>query len=384
MYKIAKLNKISEMGLNLLSKDYEITESIEEANGILVRSQDMHNMDFSDNLLAIARAGAGVNNIPLDKCSEKGIVVFNTPGANANAVKELVLCALLLGARNIPSALAWARTLETDVAKTVEKGKAQFAGNEIKGKTLGVIGLGAIGVMVANAATDLGMKVIGYDPYISLRSAHVLSYKVEVASSLQDIIPKCDFVTIHIPAMDSTKGMINEECISMMKDNCTLLNFSRDKIVDEKALVKELEKDNEKLYITDFPNENVLDCDKIILLPHLGASTAESEENCAMMAVEEIMDYVENGNITNSVNFPGASLGAKTEDTRITFMHINVPTAIGDITALMDKMGAKITNMISTSKGDRAYTMLDIDKKLELAEIKKVLPKDIISVRILA
>lgn len=383
MYKIAKLNKISPKGLELFPDNYEIVEDVNEANGILVRSQDMHEMNLSENLLAVARAGAGVNNIPLDKCSDKGIVVFNTPGANANAVKELVLCALLLGARNIPSALAWAKNLKEDVAKAVEKGKSQFAGNEIKGKTLGVIGLGAIGVMVANAATYLGMKVIGYDPYISLRSAHILSYEVDVADSLQDIIPRCDFISIHIPVMDSTKGMIDEKCIDMMKENCILLNFSRDKIVDEEALVKTLEKEGNRRYITDFPNETVMNCDKVITIPHLGASTAESEDNCAMMAVEQMTDYIENGNITNSVNFPGASLGAKTDDTRVTFMHSNVSTAIGEITGIMDKLGVKITNMVSTSKGDRAYTMLDIDGRVKAEDIKNMMSDDIISVRVL-
>ena len=303
--------------------------------------------------------------------------------SDLNAVKELVLCALFLGARNIPSALAWAKNLKEDVAKAVEKGKSQFAGNEIKGKTLGVIGLGAIGVMVANAATYLGMKVIGYDPYISLRSAHILSYEVDVADSLQDIIPRCDFISIHIPVMDSTKGMIDEKCIDMMKENCILLNFSRDKIVDEEALVKTLEKEGNRRYITDFPNETVMNCDKVITVPHLGASTAESEDNCAMMAVEQMTDYIKNGNITNSVNFPGASLGVKTDDTRVTFMHSNVSTAIGEITGIMDKLGVKITNMVSTSKGDRAYTMLDIDGRVKAEDIKKMISDDIISVRVL-
>lgn len=383
MYKISKLNKISQTGLNVLSDKYSITESIEEAHGILVRSQDMHEMDFSERLLAVARAGAGVNNIPLDKCADKGIVVFNTPGANANAVKELVVCAMLLEARNIPGALVWAKGLTEDVAKTVEKGKSQFAGNEIKGKTLGVIGLGAIGAMVANSAGDLGMKVIGFDPYLTVKSAHLLSRDVKVVDSLKDILPECDFISIHVPAMDSTKGMIDGKCFEMMKDGATILNFSRDKIVDEKKLVDVIKAGRNIKYVTDFPNETVINCEGITLLPHLGASTEESEDNCAKMAVEEIMDYIENGNITNSVNFPPVNMGAKTAESRIAVLHKNDTGIVADITAAIDKLGAKAVNMMSNSKGERAYTLIDTDKKLEIADVEANLKTGIIKVRVI-
>ncbi|MFA7660157.1 MAG: 3-phosphoglycerate dehydrogenase, partial [Anaerovoracaceae bacterium] len=288
MYKIATLNKISEKGIACFSDSYEMTDNLSKAHGILVRSQDMRSMDFSDNLLAIARAGAGVNNIPLDVCSEKGIVVFNTPGANANAVKELVLTGLLMSARNMTSAIAWTKSLSatSDIPKVVEKNKSKFAGHEIKGRTLGVIGLGSIGVMVANAAESLGMKVLGYDPYLTISSAHELSPSVQIIEALDALLPQCDYVTIHVPFMENTKEMIDKSRLKLMKKNVCLLNFSRDQIVKEFDVVEAIDRGFIRTYVTDFPNETYLGRDQIICIPHLGASTHESEDNCAVMAVE--------------------------------------------------------------------------------------------------
>ena len=328
MFKISTLNKISGKGLNLLSEEYMITENTAEADGILVRSQDMHSMELSDQLKAIARAGAGVNNIPLDKCAEKGIVVFNTPGANANAVKELVLAGLLLSARNIPKALSWVSSLTENVSSAVEKGKSQFAGSEISGKTLGVIGLGAIGNKVAASAYALGMEILGYDPYYSGQMENV-----EICQSIESLIPRCDYITIHVPATESTKGMFNAPLFSMMKSSAVLLNFSRDKLVNDADLLEALSSDKLAGYVTDFPNDTLAvqsdsslgeDAlskarDKIIFLPHLGASTQEAEENCAVMAVQQIMDYFQNGNIINSVNFPRVDMGPISGGVRIAF-----------------------------------------------------------------
>lgn len=314
MYKISTLNKISQVGLSHLNEEYLITDRIEDADGILVRSQDMHEMAFSDELKAVARAGAGVNNIPLDRCAEQGIVVFNTPGANSNAVKELVLCGLILAARNVPAALTWAAELREDVSKTVEKGKSQFAGNEISGKTLGVVGLGAIGRKVADAARALGMNVIGYDPFYVPGSADLKVYE-----NLDEMLGCCDYITLHLPANDSTKGMINKALLASVKDGAVLLNFSRDKLVNDADLLVALETGRLACYVTDFPNDNLVGRDKIILLPHLGASTAEAEDNCASMAVLEIRDFFENGNIINSVNFPKLDMGKLEKGARIAF-----------------------------------------------------------------
>lgn len=304
MFKIGTLNKISAKGMALLDEKYTVTDEISEANGILVRSQDMHSMDFSGNLKAIARAGAGVNNIPLDKCAEQGIVVFNTPGANANAVKELVIAGLFLAARNIPSALSWAATLTEDVSAKVEKGKSQFAGGEILGKTLGVVGLGAIGRKVALSAQALGMAVCGYDPYYAggLEEANIFE-------SVEEMLPHCDYVTIHVPATSGTTGMFNKDLFDKMKDGTVLLNFSRDKLVKDADLLEAIEAGKVSCYVTDFPNDALVGKDKVILLPHLGASTEEAEDNCATMAVAQVMDYLENGNIVNSVNFPKVDMG---------------------------------------------------------------------------
>ncbi|MGI6727309.1 MAG: 3-phosphoglycerate dehydrogenase family protein [Anaerovoracaceae bacterium] len=384
MYNIAVLNKISAKGLSRLTDDYKIVEDINEANGILVRSHDMKTMEFSDNLLAIARAGAGVNNIPIDVCAEKGIVVFNTPGANANAVKELVLTGLLIAARNLTSAIAWTQTLTEDIPKTVEKNKSKFAGHEIKGKTLGVIGLGAIGVMVANGAECLGMKVLGYDPYISVSSAHELSPNVQLYESLDALLPLCDYITIHVPVMESTMEMINEKRISLMKENVCLLNFSRGQIVKDDDVLLGIDKGIIRTYVTDFPNKKFLGSDNIICIPHLGASTRESEENCAVMAIEEIMDFLENGNVRNSVNFPTCNLGLCSSKARLVVLNKNIPAMLQKITGILADMNINISDLVNRSKGDYAVTLVDVDSDISEAEIKKALNiEGIISVRVI-
>lgn len=389
MYKIATLNKISPVGLSRFTDDYEITDDLTGASGILVRSQDMQTMEFSDQLLAIARAGAGVNNIPVDRCAQEGIVVFNTPGANANAVKELVLGALFLAARNLPDALEWARGLREgteDVSKAVEKGKGQFAGSELKGKTLGVIGLGAIGVLVANAAQKMGMDVIGYDPYITLHAAHELSNKIPVVVDLGDLLPKCDYVTIHVPALDETKGMLNSKRFDQMKDGVVLLNFSRDKLVNDDNLVGALKTGRVKKYITDFPNAKLINQSGVICIPHLGASTEEAEDNCAVMAANQLMDYIENGNIINSVNFPTLTMGKlnKAATARICILNKNIPAMLGKITGILAEMNINIRDLTNKSKGDYAYTLLDVDSEVNEAALKKKLSVEgIISIRII-
>ena len=311
MYNIATLNKISPVGLANLTDQYQITDDLNAASGILVRSADMHEMEFGGELLSIARAGAGVNNIPLDRCADSGIVVFNTPGANANAVKELVLAGMLLSARHIPAALSWISGLTENISKEVEKGKKQFAGNEIKGKTLGLIGLGAIGAMVANSAIALGMKVIGYDAFLNDAMKARLDDAVVIAGSQDEVLGACDYLSIHVPANDATKGMMNAEFFGKMKDGTIVLNFSRDKLVNSTDLLAALESGKLACYVTDFATEDILGKDKVICLPHLGASTEESEDNCATIAVKETMDYIENGNVINSVNFPRVDLGPK-------------------------------------------------------------------------
>ncbi len=363
MYKIATLNKISPVGLARLSDKYTISDEVSCSSGILVRSQDMHEMELGKEVLAIARAGAGVNNIPLDKCAQAGIVVFNTPGANANAVKELVIAGLLLSARNIPAALNWVGTLTENVGKTVEKGKSQFAGGEIKGKTLGVIGLGAIGVLVANAASDLGMKVIGYDPFFSTRSALSLYPSTEVKEDISDVLPLCDYVTIHVPAMDSTKGMFNRELLGKMKDSAVLLNFSRDKLVNEADLLDALKKDQLRGYVTDFPTDGIIGKEKIILLPHLGASTAEAEDNCASMAVDQIMDYIENGNITNSVNFPAVNLGAIHSDTRIAVITKGEPNPVKLAAAMFADL--PLNAIAGNIRGEYGYALVSTNARVK-------------------
>lgn len=375
MYKIGTLNKISPVGLARLTDDYSIVEDVQEANGIILRSYDMHEMELSENLLAVGRAGAGVNNIPLDKCADKGIVVFNAPGANANAVKELCIAGMLLAARNIPAGYTWATTLigTEGVGKAVEKGKGQFAGTEIKGKTLGVIGLGAIGVMVANTAEALGMDVIGYDPFLSVKAAHSLSNTIEIVDALKDLYPRCDYISIHVPAMDSTKGMINAEAFAQMKDGTVFLNFARDKLVNDADLKDALSSGKIKKYVTDFPNDTVIGMEGVISLPHLGASSAEAEDNCAVMAANEIMDYLENGNIVNSVNMPACTLGPK-KATRICVI------SKADAGAL-EKVAALATgDVINKTRGDYAYTLAETSKDVDESSITG---EGIIRVRIL-
>lgn len=363
MYKIATLNKISPAGLSVFDDNFAITDDIDIADGIVVRSHNMKDMEFSDNLLAIARAGAGVNNIPLERCADQGIVVFNTPGANANSVKELVMAGLILAARNIPAGINWACSLECDVAKQVEKGKSQFKGTEIKGKTLGVIGLGAVGVLVANAAEALEMNVIGYDPYISLRSAHELSNHITVMDDLAEMLPMCDYVTIHVPHMEATNEMIDAKRFSQMKDGATFLNFARDKLVNETALLEALESGKLKQYVTDFPNDNLVCREGVILLPHIGASTKESEDNCAAMAAHELMDFIEEGNIKNSVNFPRCTLGPLNPkaDARIVILNYNIPSMLGRITAAMADLNLNIKNLTNKSKDKYACTLMDVE-----------------------
>ncbi len=368
MFKIATLNKISPAGLSRLTDNYTITENVDEANAILVRSQAMHDMDFSDNLLSIARAGAGVNNIPLDRCAEEGIVVFNTPGANANAVKELVLAGMFMAARNIPEAVIWAKSLDSDVLKAYEKGKGQFAGTEIAGKTLGVIGLGAIGIKIANAAEALGMNVIGYDPFLTVNAAHRISNTAEIVNDMKDMLGKCDYITIHVPATDSTKSMMNKEVFDQMKDGVIFLNFSRDKLVNDADLMAAIDSGKIRKYVTDFATDELLHYDNVIAIPHLGASSAEAEDNCATMAALQTMDYIENGNIVNSVNFPAVSLGAKA-GTRIAVLSKANDTIISDVTAALNAKNAVISNIISKTKGNFAYTLVETPAAVDALEI---------------
>ena len=352
MYKISTLNKISKVGLALFDDQYIITDDIAKADGILVRSQDMHSMELSDDLWAVARAGAGVNNIPLDRCAEKGIVVFNTPGANANAVKELVIAGLLLSARNLPDALTWASSLTENVSAAVEKGKSRFAGHEIAGKTLGVVGLGAIGRKVAASAKALGMEILGYDPYYTSGGEGISVYL-----SLEEMLPLCDYVTIHVPAMDSTKGMFNKDLFACMKESSVLLNFSRDKLVNEVDLLVALETGALAGYVTDFPNDTIVGRDKIILLPHLGASTAEAEDNCASMAVEQMMDYFENGNIHNSVNFPSVDLGPLEKGVRISV--IAKAMEAEELKSILESNDIKVSRISGASKGAYNYILAE-------------------------
>lgn len=359
MYKISTLNKISPVGLANFDDEYEVVaaEAAGEADGILVRSADMLEMEFGDELKVIARAGAGVNNIPLDRCAQAGIVVFNTPGANANAVKELVIGGLFLAARNIPAALKWAETLEENVSKTVEKGKSQFAGNEIFGKTLGVVGLGAIGKKVAQSAQALGMKVCGYDPFVAEGEGY------EVYSDLKEMLPLCDYVSIHVPAMDSTKGMFNADLFAAFKDGAVLLNFSRDKLVNDGDLLAALEAGKVSQYVTDFPNDALVNKENVVLIPHLGASTEEAEDNCATMAVNQMRDYLENGNIVNSVNFPKVDMGPMGENVRLGFFVKDTENPVMDITEKISGLLAEkeifVKKIAGGMKGDYGYVLVE-------------------------
>ena len=374
MYQYHCLNPIANIGLDLFSEDYKKTDDMAGADAVLVRSAPMHDLDLPEELLAVARAGAGVNNIPLDKCAEKGIVVFNTPGANANGVKELVFAGMLYASRDIVGGIDWCLANQNDenIAKTAEKQKKNFAGIEISGKKLGVIGLGAIGVLVANAATHMGMEVYGYDPYISVNAAWNLSRSVKHISNVEDIYRECDFITIHVPLLDSTRKMINAEAIAMMKPTAIVLNFARDLLVDEEAMVDALANGKVAKYVSDFPNTTTVGAKGCIVTPHLGASTAESEDNCAIMAVREIRDYLENGNIVHSVNFPDCSMGACTSAGRVGILHKNEKGMNSQYTTILGDANINIADMTNKSKGDYAYALLDVDAPLTEDVIEKL------------
>lgn len=363
MFYINCLNPISQMGLQNLTEGYELCSDAKDAQGILVRSASMHDMELPAGLLAVARAGAGVNNIPLDKCAEKGIVVFNTPGANANGVKELVLAGMLLAARDVVGGIEWVKSAKDDenIAKAAEKEKKHFAGTEISGKKLGVIGLGAIGVKVANAAVHLGMEVYGYDPYVSVNAAWNLSRDVKHVLNVDDIYAQCDYITIHVPLLDSTRGMIDKEAMSKMKDGVVILNFARDLLVKEEDVLEGIESGKIHRYVSDFPNTVTAGKKGCIVIPHLGASTEESEDNCAKMAVEELKDYLENGNIKNSVNYPACDMGVCTKAGRVAIFHKNIANMITKFTAAFGDKGINISDMINKSRGEVAYTMLDVE-----------------------
>ena len=375
MRNILKLNEISKVANDVFTADYNLTKECANPDGIVLRSFNMHDYDIPETVLCVGRAGAGVNNIPIDKCSEKGIVVFNTPGANANAVKELVICGLFLAGRKITDGINWATTLKgkgAEVGKLVEKGKNAFVGSEIMGKTLGVIGLGAIGVKVANAAVALGMEVYGYDPYMSVDAAWNVDKGVKHVVSTEDIYRECDYITVHVPLMDATKHMVNADAIKLMKDGVVVLNFSRDTLVDEDAMVAALAEGKIKRYVVDFPSPKTAGKPGCIVIPHLGASTEESEDNCAIMAVKEIRDYMENGNIVNSVNYPNCSMGVCTAVARVGILHKNVKGMISKLTTVLGDAGINIADMTNKSRGDYAYSLFDLDHAVE-ADVKAAL-----------
>lgn len=387
MYQIHCLNKISPVGTGRFGEQYTVGAELAQADAVLVRSAAMHDMELPEQLLAIARAGAGVNNIPIDKCSEQGIVVFNTPGANANAVKELVICGLLLASRKVARGMDWVKTLKGEgdqVGKLVEKGKSAFVGPEISGKALGVIGLGAIGILVANAAEALGMTVYGYDPYLSVDAAWGLSSSVHHARSLDEIYANCDYITLHLPQTPDTKNMINADALAKMKDGVRILNFARGGLVNSAELVAALESGKAAAYVTDFPDESLLDVEGVTAIPHLGASTPESEDNCARMAVDQVKDYLENGNIRNSVNMPAVSMARDPGLTRICILHRNVPNTISLFSGAVGDAGVNIENMQSMSRGNYAYTIFDVSGDLSdeaAADLEKLDP--IIRVRVI-
>ena len=387
MYKVLCLNKISPIGTKRLGEAYTFSPEMENPDGILVRSASMHEMELGENLLAIARAGAGVNNIPVDKCLEQGIVVFNTPGANANAVKELVLAALFLTSRKIVPAMDWVKTLKgqgDQVEKLIEKGKGQFAGPEIQGKALGVVGLGAIGILVANAATQLGMEVYGYDPFLSVEHAWHLSSAVHRSLSLDEIYAKCDYITLHLPLTKENEGMIGPDSLQKMKDGVRILNFARGGLVDSPALLDALASGKVAAYATDFPDDSMIGVENIVAIPHLGASTPESEDNCAVMAVDQLKDYLENGNILNSVNLPNISMARDNGKTRLCLIHKNVPNTIAMFAAACGEAGINIENMQSKSRGEYAYTILDVSGEVTPAAADTLRALDpIVKVRVL-
>ncbi len=387
MYQYHCLNQISDVGLDKFTEEYVPVSTPEQADAVLVRSAGMHDMTFGKELKAIARAGAGVNNIPIERCAEEGIVVFNTPGANANGVKELVIAGMLLASRDIIGGINWVQEHEEDgdIARDAEKAKKAFAGCELEGKKLGVIGLGAIGVLVANAASHLGMDVYGYDPYVSVDSAWRLSRSIHHAKTVDELYKECDYITVHVPATDSTRGMISRNAINLMKKGVVVLNFARDVLVDEEAMIDALVSGHVKHYVTDFPTPVIAGVKGTIVIPHLGASTEESEDNCAKMAVKEIKDYLEHGNIKNSVNYPDCDMGFRGENTRILLLHHNVPNMIGQFTKILAKDNMNIADLTNKSKGKYAYTMIDIDSAVpegvadELRSVGEVLRVRVIS-----
>lgn len=374
MFNYYCLNPIAEVGLENFTDEFVKTEEVNEADGILVRSAAMHDMELSDKLLAVARAGAGVNNIPLEKCAEKGIVVFNTPGANANGVKELVIAGMLLASRDIVGGINWVESAKEDenIAKATEKEKKKFAGTEVQDKKLGIIGLGAIGVKVANVAKHMGMEVYGYDPYVSVDAAWNLSRDVKHVLNVEDIYEQCDIITIHVPLLDSTKGMINKDAIAKMKDGVILLNFARDLLVNEADVLAGIREGKVRKYVSDFPNPTTAGQEGCIVIPHLGASTAESEDNCAKMAVKEMMNYLKNGNINNSVNYPNCDMGICTQPGRVAIFHKNIANMITKFTACFGDEGINITDLMNKSRGEVAYTMMDIEQPAEKAMIEKL------------
>ncbi|MBQ6888996.1 MAG: phosphoglycerate dehydrogenase [Lachnospiraceae bacterium] len=374
MFQYHCLNPIAQIGLDKFTDNYEKVEDADKAQGILVRSAAMHDMEFSDELLCIARAGAGVNNIPLEKCAEKGIVVFNTPGANANGVKELVIAGMLLASRDVVGGINWVESAKADenIAKTAEKEKKNFAGTEIQDKKLGIIGLGAIGVKVANAAKHLGMEVYGYDPYVSVDAAWNLSRDVKHVLNVDEIYENCDIITVHVPLLDSTKGMINKESISKMKDGVIILNFARDLLANEEDVLAGIKEGKIRKYVTDFPNPTTAGQEGCIVIPHLGASTEESEDNCAKMAVKEMMNYLENGNIINSVNYPNCDMGVCNQAGRISIFHKNVANMITKFTAVFGDNNINITDMLNKSKGEFGVTMLDVEQPITAEIVEKL------------
>ena len=377
MFDIHYLNKISEKGTALWTKEYAITGDVSDADAILVRSAQMHEMTFSDKLLAVARAGAGVNNIPLERCAEEGIVVFNTPGANASSVVELALCGLLLASRDVVGGINWVQSIrgEGDIAKKVEKGKSRFAGNEIANKKLGVIGLGAVGGPLANAARKLGMEVCGCDPFISIDAAWHLDSHIQRVNTRDEIYAQCDIISLHTPLVEDTKKMINADAISKMKDGVIILNFARDLLVDDDAMEEALKSGKVARYVTDFPNDRTANMEGVIAIPHLGASTEEAEDNCAMMAIRQVMNYLENGNIVNSVNYPNCDMGLPTKPGRITILHRNIPNMLSSFTNVISGENVNISGLLNRSRGAYAYTMFDLDTPTSQAvveDLKKV------------
>lgn len=386
MFQYTCLNPIAAVGLDNLTEDYKQTEDFTQADAVLVRSAAMHDMELSDKLCAVARAGAGVNNIPLDKCAENGIVVFNTPGANANGVKELLISGMLLAARDIVGGIDWVKANADDenISKSMEKAKKNFAGSEIKGKKLGVIGLGAIGVLVANAANRLGMEVYGVDPFLSVKNALTLSRDITVCKSYDELYKTCDYITVHVPYMPETKGLLNKEAFDQMKDGVVVLNFARDLLVNDDDMKAALESGKVAKYVTDFPNPAVVKMPNVIATPHLGASTEESEDNCAIMAVEEIRDFMENGNIRNSVNYPACDAGVCETKGRITVAHKNIPNMLTQFTTVFSSEGINIAHMTNKSRGDYSYCIFDIDSDSTEAFAQKLSAIDgVLKVRII-